>query len=202
MASVKNDIRLALALAVVKARQSETNSFQMGNLKRKVTAEASSIWPSVTDDRGWITHVLRFAADLIADSPVQMDSQKRAYITEAISFVRGVLRHEGKASDLSERCGTLLSLVFNIVSSNMTRWTSANQLDNSKLLHGPPTLRPPTLPSTHLPPPLIHALRAKNFTCSMHSFPPLLLYHPHMHKRTYHTRMLSPTLTNAHMLVC
>ncbi|CAI5986285.1 unnamed protein product, partial [Closterium sp. NIES-65] len=53
-------------------------------------AGATSIWPSVTDDRGWITHVMRFAADLIADSPVQMDSRKRTYITEAISFVRDV----------------------------------------------------------------------------------------------------------------
>ncbi|CAI7786694.1 unnamed protein product [Closterium sp. NIES-53] len=61
---------------------------------------------------GWITHVLRFAADLIADSPVQMDSQKRAYITEAISFVRGVLRHEGKASDL---CGPVTGFLTSVL---------------------------------------------------------------------------------------
>ncbi|CAI5971189.1 unnamed protein product, partial [Closterium sp. NIES-64] len=162
-------------------------------------AGATSIWPSVTDDRGWITHVMRFAADLIADSPVQMDSRKRTYITEAISFVRGnaselcgpvtefltsvlgmllepskettnwscceeiegvilelaeepfigrlllpmltdeiqkefSLVHSGTWTTAkaiaAERCGTLLSLVFNIVSSNMPSWTSANQLNN------------------------------------------------------------------------
>ncbi|GJP53393.1 hypothetical protein CLOM_g12543, partial [Closterium sp. NIES-68] len=170
---------------------------------------SSSIWPSVTDDRGWIIHVLRFAADLIADFPVKMDSPEQTYITEAISFVKGVLRHEGKASELSgpvaefltsvldmlleptkaadgwscceaiesvilelaeepfigqlllgmlthglqkefnlvhsgswnlekaiatERCGALLLLVFNIVSCNLSSWTSATQLDSDMLL--------------------------------------------------------------------